>query len=207
LCEDEIESGFICEDCLEEFVEIGPPLCPNCGRPKKKQCGCRDTHLDWIRGWVYYQPPVDRLIQEFKYHNKPSLAKFLGRKMAAVIRGDPHYHRIDLVVPIPLHPRRRWERGYNQSELLARAVGKELGLLVDNPLIRVRDNPSQTGLTETERKKNVAGIFEVKGGMSGKVILLVDDVMTTGATIEEGARVLKEAGALAVLGAVVAIAP
>ena len=131
----------------------------------------------------------------------------MGRKVARVLESDPHYRGIDLVVSIPLHPKREKSRGYNQSELLARVIGKELGLPVVNLLARVKNNSSQTGLNEDERRKNVAGIFRFKTGINGKKILLVDDVLTTGATMEEGAKVLKEAGAGEILGAVVAIAP
>lgn len=210
ICNHEIKDGLICDECLDLVTEIGPPLCPNCGRPikKDKKCRrCKDQNLDRIRAWAYYLPPVDQMVHEFKYREKRSLAKFLGRRVAPVLRSDPNYEDINLIVPIPLHRKKERGRGFNQSELLAKEIGKELGLPVDNALIRVVNNPSQTGLTEKERRDNVQGIFRLNRDLDDLKILLVDDVMTTGSTIDEGARVLKEGGARVVLGAVTAIAP
>ena len=210
ICNGAIDDGLVCDDCLDLVVEIGPPLCPRCGRPTKKDRRCRrckDQSLDRVRGWGYYQPPLDKIIHQFKYDDRRSIARLLGRKVSTVIRSDPEYREIDLIIPIPLHKRREKERGYNQSELLAQELGRELHLPVERGLVRIRNNRSQTGLTDQERKENVRGIFRLDSEIEGLNILLVDDVMTTGSTIEEAASVIKAAGAKAALGAVAAIAP
>lgn len=195
---------------MDLVAEIGPPLCQSCGRPVKKNEVCRrckGESLDWIRGWVYYQSPVDQIVHEFKYNDRRSLARFFGRKVASILRSDPKYRKIELIIPIPLHKRKERARGFNQSDLLAREIGRELDIPVERGLVRIRNSRSQTGLTEKERKNNVRGVFELKTAVDNLHVLLVDDVMTTGSTINEAASVLKEYGARSVLGAVAAIAP
>lgn len=130
----------------------------------------------------------------------------MGQILADHLRQDPalaRFGRADWVVPVPLHPFRVWWRGFNQSELLARPISEKLGIRYGNGLLRrVRNDPKQVGLSGRRRWENVRGAFAASNPavVKGKTILLVDDVMTTGATLSECARVLKRAGAEKVYG-------
>lgn len=144
----------------------------------------------------YYQKKsgYDDLIHRFKYGGKASLSLALGRWFGEELKHSGWYEEIDIILPVPLHPFRKIKRGYNQSEYIARGIGKSLDKKVrTNNLIRKRHNRSQTHHRSTERWDNVAGIFGVRkpGNLSGKHILLVDDVLTTGATLESCAEALR----------------
>jgi ComF family protein len=141
------------------------------------------------------------VVQKFKYGRKVSLGKPLGRLMASGCGGFIEQTGADLIVPVPLHLKRlRW-RGFNQSLLLARQVGRACGTRVDPFLLaRRRETPPQTQLSEEERRKNMRGAFAVTSGGSvqDRTILLIDDVYTSGATVNECSRALRRAGAKAV---------
>lgn len=128
--------------------------------------------------------------------------------MASIIQTDPLLKEADIVTPVPLHWFKRLRRGYNQSSLLARVVADNTGITVRNVLKRKRYTKSQTQLTDTIRRENVFGAFTIEENeVKNKRILLVDDVLTTGATMNECARILKQAGAAAVYSCVAAITP
>jgi ComF family protein len=146
-------------------------------------------------------------IHQFKYNGQSYLAKSLGQLMTAWAGGWLPPDVAGLMMPIPLHPKRLRERGFNQSLLLARVMASGLGFDLDFlSLRRIRYTPPQTGLDTKARRKNVRRAFEVKGSgsLKGQTIILVDDVATTGNTINECARVLKRAGAAKVIGLVLA---
>lgn len=137
----------------------------------------------------YYrkQSGYDTMIYRFKYKGSGSLSLTLGRWFGEELKRSGHYTDIDLVLPVPLHPLRLLKRGYNQSELLARGIGRSLGVRVSTRhLKRTIHNRSQTHHNPKERWENVKGIFSVRSAdrLTGKHILLVDDVLTTGATLE-----------------------
>jgi ComF family protein len=147
--------------------------------------------------------PMREIIHHLKYRNKRSLSRHLGEMMAETLGSNVDW---DAVLPVPLHRARKRERGYNQSDLLAREVGRKLGVpVLEKALQRVKNTKSQTGLEREERLLNVQGAFRVKDkqGVSGKAVLLVDDVTTTGATLEACGEALALAGGVKV-GAVVA---
>ena len=143
-------------------------------------------------------------VHDLKYRNLRAAAPELGRLMAASVRES----RIaaDLVVPVPIHRRRERQRGYNQSERLASAVAKELGIAVEPRLLRkVRDTEPQVSMPNDEdRRNNLDGAFICESKLTGASVLLVDDVVTTGSTIAACAEALKAAGASAVFGAALA---
>jgi ComF family protein len=147
-------------------------------------------------------------IHAFKFHHRLDAGEFLGSRLAAMVAGDPRSRHIQIVVPVPLHPTRLRERGFNQSEMLARLVGAALNVPVEPRMLRrTRNTPTQTALDYESRRKNVAGAFRVGDApIDGQNVLLVDDVSTTGATISECADALHEAGAGDIFGAVVALA-
>ncbi|MEO0226104.1 MAG: ComF family protein, partial [candidate division WOR-3 bacterium] len=189
-------------------------ICPTCGHPLGNHKDCKickslNPAFDHIRAWALFVPPLDRIIHSFKYERKPSLAHLLGRSMARVAESDPLLKEAQYLIPVPLYKGRQRERGYNQAELLSRVIKEEIKKEVLNCLIRTRNTPTQTRLTEFERKQNVLGAFSLSGGISiqGRSVILIDDVMTTGATLNECARVLKEAGADRVYGLICAVAP
>ncbi len=140
-----------------------------------------------------YEGPLRKLIHLFKYAKVESLAPPLSRLM---VQAMPIDERIDLVIAMPMHWRKRWERGFNQAELLAKPVAKRCGLKVSTTFRRKRYTKAQAGLTEVQRRENLKGSFCVRDAqqIAGKRILLIDDVFTTGATLRSAAETLKAAG-------------
>lgn len=144
-----------------------------------------------------YQGYLKECIHALKYRGEARIAEGLGELMAWAAWWDGGFTKIDGVVPVPLHPARQRERGYNQAELLARVVGEALGQPVIQPVVRVRETAPQSGLSPAERRKNVDRAFEVPvpGEVRGLRLLLVDDVYTTGSTLSAASAALKRAGA------------
>ena len=130
---------------------------------------------------------LQKLVHQFKYHNKKEIAVLLGRLFGKDLVGSEFVKPIDLIVPVPLHPKRLKTRGYNQAEMISIGLSETTGIPVSKAaLVRTIYNPTQTKLTETQRWENVKDIFDVKNttDFQGKHLLLVDDVITTGSTIE-----------------------
>ncbi len=197
-----------------------PPRCVGCGRGGHWFCpGCVAAiapALAWGAGlepladlWVtgLYEDPLRLAIHALKYEGKRQLAAPLGRLLAATyqqrMQGRARL-RFDAVLPVPLHPKRQAERGYNQSALLARGLAQGVGLpLREDVLIRARHTPQQVGLDNAGRRANVAGAFVCPprhSPLTGQTLLLVDDVCTTGATLAACAETLRAAGAREVWG-------
>jgi ComF family protein len=159
------------------------------------------THIDGIRSASHFENnPVRSAIHLLKYRNHKAVAAVLAGIMADAYRR--YYLAADVIVPVPLHPSRFRERGYNQSELLARELGKLLGLSVNiSTLQRVRQTRSQVTLRETERHQNVVGAFACGNmNLAGQKVLLIDDVCTTGSTLHACAAALKQSGVASVWG-------
>lgn len=147
--------------------------------------------------FFYYGQNTRGVIHKLKYSNNPAVGEYLARVMTDEIRGSGFFDGVDVVVPVPLAMRRFLHRGYNQCEWVARGIGTELGLPVDTKVVRrVKDNPTQTRLEATERWGNVDGVFRLDEGwrVAGKHVLLVDDVITTGATTVTCAQEMMKAG-------------
>jgi ComF family protein len=188
-------SGAICPDCEAALRPLVQPYCHRCGLASPAieglcgRCITGETRYELGRAALRFDARLRTIIHHFKYNDRVSLARPLGRAMRQCL--DANSFNPDLVVPVPLHRRRERERGYNQSALLAAS----LDLKVDARLVRRRvDTGSQTGKSLPYRLRNVRGAFECAGPVRGS-ILLVDDVQTTGATVNEIARVLKKNGA------------
>ena len=153
----------------------------------------------FISPFPYRHPVVQRLIHEFKYRRIRSISPTLSRLIGSYLR----YYQISLpqqaiIMPIPLHPRKQRVRGFNQALLLAQDISRDLSMTLDaHALVRTISTAPQTTLTVENRHKNVEHIFSLRNGTSvkAKTIILIDDVKTTGATLEQAARVLKQAGA------------
>jgi ComF family protein len=151
-----------------------------------------------------YEGTLRELIHLYKYGRIQTLSRPLADLLAAAIPLD---ERFDAVTPVPLHWRKQWQRGFNQSELLARAIARRRGIAVVPALRRARPTQTQAGLSNSERRKNVAAAFRCRRAvqtLAGRRVLLIDDVMTTGSTAAACARVLKQAGAARVVLATVA---
>lgn len=181
---------FYCVSCRTPFDNAFPldaagrcPLCRS-GLRGFDAAYCFGSYEGVLREWIHL----------YKYGRVKTMVRPLGELLAAAL---PREEQWDAVVPVPLHWRRRWRRGFNQSELLAHAVARRWGIPVIKALKRARYTPTQTGLSNTGRRKNVAAAFAAvrRHPVSGCRILLVDDVMTTGSTAAACARVLRQAGA------------
>lgn len=210
LCEKLIagqDEKVLCPECLGKIVPLGSPLCLRCGFPfpfstgPDRLCGVclsQKRPFRFCRQLGRYQGALLESIHRFKYQRIPALAKPLGRLLADLVEEHFPWQQYDLIVPVPLHPRRLREREFNQALLLAKGMGKALGIRVDfQSLIRVKWTEPQVKLNWQARRKNVSRAFSVKEKkrISGRLVLLVDDVMTSGATIEECSRTLLKAGA------------
>jgi ComF family protein len=150
--------------------------------------------FDAAYSFGFYEGELRELVHLFKYGRVQTLAKPLGRLLALAL---PREESFDVIVPMPLHWRKRWQRGFNQSALLAHEMSRRTHIPVKNALRRVRFTATQAGLTNAKRRQNVSGAFRAKRerALDGQRVLLVDDVMTTGATAASCARALKIAGA------------
>jgi ComF family protein len=200
-----------CRDCWSSVLLLEDPRCPSCGKPfvskvtlsysPGHRCGdCRDRPPRYDRSVAIgsYEGVLAKAIQLFKYQGKTNLTDPLGELL---ISGLEKLSGADCLIPVPLHPKRLREREYNQALLLCDSVGRKTGLkVVPDALERVIETPPQTGLPLKNRRRNVRGAFSVKRTqmIDDRLVLLIDDVLTTGATVNECARMLKRAGAKAV---------
>lgn len=185
-----LAAEYFCVQCRSPFRSSFPldeqGLCGLCRR------GVRG--FDAAYSYGFYEDQLRELIHLFKYGRVQTLARPLGRLLSVALPRDQEF---DVIVPMPLHWRKRWQRGFNQSALLASEIGRRANIPVKNALRRIRFTATQAGLTNAKRRLNVSGAFRASKGpaLDGKRVLLVDDVMTTGATAASCARALKMAGA------------
>jgi ComF family protein len=209
LCAAASGAELICSDCLASLPRLGP-ACPVCALPNAtgEVCGHCLAHpppFDATVAAVAYAFPVDRLLHAFKYHGRLALAEWA----ASSILVERERHRCaylpDRLVALPLAQERQRERGYNQAYEIARAIGARLRVpLLAKGAKRVRASPPQAALPWSERAKNVRGAFACDVDLAGLRVAVVDDVMTTGASLVEFAKALRGAGAARVQSWVVA---
>ena len=181
-----LERDWLCEKC---FARLSPRL--------------HAAHDDkWpedgvSRAWfsLYYERPISRLIRQFKYNGVYELAPFLIEQMEPVVEGiAPNDY--DCIVPVPLHEKRLRDRGFNQAEILARHIAERTGIPLNTSLVRTRNTKKQAKLSAHLRRKNVGGAFAATSSFVGVRVLLVDDVLTTGSTLNGCARALRLVGAV-----------
>ena len=211
ICEQPLEvftAAPVCSDCLKSPQPYQGIECARCGRflpnamglhgtPHCAACRRNAFAFEQARSFGGYEGTLRALIQRLKYSGYRPLAKPLGRFLAEAARRLEE-KSFDVLVPVPLHPRRQRQRGFNQAALLAQQVSRFLNIpLGAKDCVRVRDTPPQTGLRAAERRKNVAGAFHVPEPqrVRGRRVLLIDDVLTTGATAHACAQALRAAGA------------
>jgi len=205
LCDEPAPTRGICEACWREFPWLTATCCSICAHPLATpgvcgRCLAEPPNFDQVIAVMRYGFPVDGLIQACKYGGRLATVNALAAMLNQRNPGPA-----DLIVPMPLSAQRLRERGFNQALELARVAARSVQAPVDAALcVKTRETSPQTRLPWKERRKNIRGAFVVLGDVTGRHVVVVDDVLTTGATLNELARNLKRAGAASVTGWVIA---
>jgi len=206
VCENKLDknaSMCICEKCMELLPFIKGHFCEKCGKPKRsegescKECYGEKIHFEQAVSVFEYTASIQRLIHRFKYKGERYLSHCLGGFLAKKLKEQRNWDYSGIVA-VPLHKKRQCERGFNQSELLSQVLAERVEVpVLSDTLIRIKETSVQAGLGRQERFANLKQAFHIrdKEGIIGKRIVLVDDIFTTGSTVNECSRVLIEAGA------------
>ncbi|MEG1361367.1 MAG: ComF family protein [Lachnospiraceae bacterium] len=199
------QTRYCCPDCLKKLSYITEPSCMKCGQPidceGSEYCyDCERHKHEYIRGrgvWIYNHA-LKESIYRFKYANKREYAAFYAQQMYEQLGEWIQSLGVDAIIPIPLHSKKKRQRGYNQSELIAKALSARIKIPVNTRLlIRDKNTGPQKERNDIERKINLKNAFKIRTNeLQLKKILLLDDIYTTGSTIDAAAKVLKESGAL-----------
>ena len=204
------EGRMLCATCVAALPRLEPPYCAICAQPavrrECRRCAELPLEIDGIRSPFLMEGVVQGAVHSLKYRGIRAVSPELGQLLAEFLSSQPIPGEV--IVPVPLHRRRLRSRGYNQSALLARDLGKLTGLPVNEGLVvRIKDTPPQVSLSRQERVQNVKGSFQCVGDAVGQAVLLLDDVVTTGSTMSACSTALKEAGAVSVWGMALAREP
>lgn len=219
LCGSEIkEQGRICNNCFSKISWISKPCCSKCGYPFPAKLDLKEKtlcpsclagnlkYLDWVRAVCVYNDESKKIILPLKHNDKIGLADVFNPYIIRLL--DDYDGKIDLIVPMPLSNRRLFERGYNQAVLIAKPISKKLNVKIDFDSVKRIHKDSMGHLSFKARHDNIKGVFHIDqkdfSKFKGKTVLLIDDVMTTGASLLELAKMLKKAGAKAVIAVVMA---
>jgi ComF family protein len=200
LCAAPTGAALICAACAGGLPRL-PQACPRCALPSTQgglcgQCLADPPAFDRSQAAFVYAFPLDRLVQSFKYHGALAYADWFAQAMLDR-RAEPP--AADVLIPLPLARSRQRERGFNQALEIAKPLSRWTGIpLLADTAIRLRDTPPQATLPWGERGKNIRGAFACATALAGKSVIVIDDVMTTGASLEEFAKTLKRAGAASV---------
>jgi ComF family protein len=201
------KNSIICADCHKAIRPVGPPYCPCCGLPYPSgdekghlcaPCLKEKRYFEVHRTCALYEGALKEAIHRFKYGGVFPLVKVFGDLLHPAFQNLTRDYPVDLLVPVPLHMRRLRERGFNQALLLVRELSKRAGIpYAERALKKIKDTPFQITLKKRERRKNLTRAFQVKDreAIKGKAVILVDDVYTTGTTVNECSRALRMAGA------------
>jgi ComF family protein len=217
ICSTMVAPGeYLCDECEAKATRIVPPFCAACSEPFEgaitsaftcANCAHRTIHFDAAVAAYRSRGIVRRIIHDFKYGRQIHLRHLVGRWLCAALddlrlRG----RRFDLIIPVPLHPTRKRERGFNQASLLAELLSEQISIPSKPLLERIRCTTTQTALDRAERMENLHKAFRLRKNANVRDlrVLLIDDVLTTGSTLSECARVLKGAGAISVHAATAA---
>jgi ComF family protein len=190
----------MCQICGRPFVSA---VATHAERPLCRLCRTGFYAFDFARSFAVYNEALTSAILLLKYDQITRLGDWFAAKLAEVVARTPEAMRFDVLVPVPLHADRKRERGYNQAELIAKPLAKRLGVkLAPDSMVRKMPRPPQLVLSRSEHWKSVRGAYAMRDGaqVDKRRVLLVDDVLTTGATLDACARVLKKAGAAVVMG-------
>jgi ComF family protein len=202
------DGGPLCPPCSAALPAAPEPACARCAgalgvrRDFCGSCAGRLFSCRLIRAACAHRGPAASLVHAFKFRGLRSAARAAGLAMARDLARRPELSRVDVVAAVPLHARRERARGYNQAELLARELARELGLPLVDALVRPRGGAPSWSLGRAGRRASLSGAFAARpeAGLDGRRVLLVDDVCATGTTLEECARALRAAGAADVVG-------
>ena len=200
----------LCDDCYSDLPFRQMTGCPRCsvqgvGNIICGACLSDPPHFDETHCAFRYIYPLDRLVQAYKFSANLGLMPLFADALCRAILASDVAARTDLVIPLPLARKRLAERGFNQAALLGEKVAKKLGIKFEaRGMLRVRETPPQSGLSREARLKNVRGAFACAYRLDGRRVAVVDDVMTTGATLSEAAKTLKKSGAAHVSAWVIA---
>ena len=195
-------SDPVCSSCKEKIIFLDKETtCKICGKPLSsgvcEECEQGKNHFDLLRSVALYEGQWREIIHHYKYKGKFYLSKSLGEHLFQTYTRNEEFQESDFIIPVPEHFLDRIKRGYHQTYLLAKFLGKKTGKrVITEFLCKPKKIPSQTGLPANERKRNVKGAYKVRPNhkLKGSKVLLIDDVFTTGATINECSRVLKRNG-------------
>ena len=195
---------LICENCISKFPEVKVPICIKCG---KADCICNTKpQYDYCIVATYYDGIIKNGIVNFKLKNGVNFAEYFSKKLAQLLKTNNLSKSIDIVTAVPMTRQKRIERGYNQSEVLAKYISRSLNKPLANNIIKKKNKKlTQHKLTYLERKEFVKGSFiaDESYDLKGKTVLLCDDVITSGATLNECAKMLRKLGANKVICAVI----
>ena len=200
-CNTRISAGMLCDQCIQS-LEFLDDVCPRCGAYEQetscRNCQENDYHFDRARSVFRFNKIIKSLIHDLKYNEMKKVASFLGEMSVNFLQKFQPFEQVDLIVPIPLHRVKKRSRGYNQSQLLSLEIAGRMNWLHKPDLIkRSRFTETQTKLGKTEREKNVreAFVLNSKHRLAGSNILIIDDVFTTGSTVNSVSALLKQNGA------------
>jgi ComF family protein len=199
LCGARVTGRLLCAGCEADLPALPAPSCPQCALPTPggEVCGACLKHpptFDRTLAVFAYAFPLDTLVKQCKYAHATSLTAFFAEQMALRAAADD---KLDFLLPMPLHPARLAQRGFNQAAETARRLSPRVGIpCLPTACQRVRDTPSQAGLDLKARQRNLRGAFTCSLDLTGKRVALIDDVMTTGSSLNELARVVRKAGAV-----------
>lgn len=209
-----VAGSRLCSACGQQIQRIYPPYCQRCGQKNVAEeksicdrCQTEPPEMTAIRSWALFGGPLRQALHRIKYQRDIALAEVFARFMIGFLESQDWH--IDVVVPVPIGKKRKKQRGYNQAGLLAKPLALGLGLSYrPNALIRVRETVSQVGLTLKQRRQNVGGAFSSSPDLvENRIVLVVDDVVTSGSTLDACAKALWLAGAKNVYGLTLARAP
>jgi competence protein ComFC len=217
ICHANTRAGeYLCDQCEAKAVRIVAPFCQTCSEPFEgvitgvftcANCAHRTIHFDAAVAAYRSRGIVRQIIHEFKYGRQIHLRYLVARWLTVALDDERICHlQFDVIIPVPLHPARQRERGFNQASLLAELLGKQMSIQYQLWLERVRYTTTQTALDRAERMENLHNAFRLRKNADVRRlrVLLIDDILTTGATLSECARILKRAGALSVHAATAA---
>jgi len=210
LCGASASDSGLCHACFASLPAVNGSRCPVCASPAPSATECgrcikRRPNYDYLIAALEYVAPVDFLVADLKYSHNLAAARALAFPLAMRLDQQPYP---DIVLPMPIATSRLRERGFNQAAEIARHTCAEFGLGLSHRLAqRVSAGVSQTSLPWRDRERNVRGAFRCQADLTGKTVAVIDDVVTTGATLNELAHVLKRAGAERVIGWIVARTP
>ncbi len=209
----------LCEACRSSFPPFERRICHFCGIPVPgslresftvcRRCVGESVPFDYARAWGAYEGSLRTAIRRFKFDGLKRLAKPFSALMAEATTKSGLGIRFDWIVPVPSHPKRTRQRGYDQTLLLAQGLSRHLGTPLFTHLCRTRHTAPQFGLNREQRRHNLRGAFQLRRGelLTGKSALLVDDVMTTGATVDEVSRALRSQSEVATIVVIVLARP